>query len=70
MSLDSISAHQSVFARPRNAGQWRQLLQTVLEWRRRAVSRRELALLSPFDLKDIGYPENAEAERSKPFWQP
>ncbi len=42
---------------------------TAAEWRRRARSRRELALLSDFELRDMGYPAHLEAEKAKPFWQ-
>jgi uncharacterized protein YjiS (DUF1127 family) len=42
---------------------------TILEWRWRMNSRRELAALSALDLKDIGHPPQAEAEKAKPFWQ-
>jgi uncharacterized protein YjiS (DUF1127 family) len=39
------------------------------EWRRRMNWRRELAALSALDLKDMGHPPQAEAEKAKPFWQ-
>jgi uncharacterized protein YjiS (DUF1127 family) len=48
---------------------WRRLAETVIEWRRRARSRRELAGLTALDLKDIGYPDRAAAELAKPFWR-
>ncbi|HXW25164.1 MAG TPA: DUF1127 domain-containing protein [Xanthobacteraceae bacterium] len=51
------------------ASLWRALRATVWEWRRRMRSRRELADLPHFDLKDIGYPAEAAAEKSKPFWR-
>jgi uncharacterized protein YjiS (DUF1127 family) len=41
----------------------------VMEWRRRMQSRRELATLSEIELRDIGYPARAEAEKAKPFWR-
>jgi uncharacterized protein YjiS (DUF1127 family) len=68
-SLHEVSLHDNVFGglqfrRPR---QW--LIKTLLEWRRRAASRRELARLSAFDLKDIGYPDHTAAEIAKPFWR-
>lgn len=42
---------------------------TTAEWRRRARSRRELALLSDVELRDMGYPAHFEAEKAKPFWR-
>ena len=45
------------------------LIETLSEWQRRSISRRELAALSDLDLKDIGYPANTEAEKAKPFWR-
>jgi uncharacterized protein YjiS (DUF1127 family) len=49
---------------------WMQVISTISEWRRRMRSRRELAGLSYRELKDVGYPGAAEAEKYKPFWQP
>lgn len=48
---------------------WTQVFSTVTEWRRRMRSRRELAGLSYSELKDIGHPGAAAAEKYKPFWQ-
>ncbi|HEX4408494.1 MAG TPA: DUF1127 domain-containing protein [Xanthobacteraceae bacterium] len=48
---------------------WSRIINIVLEWRRRAVSRRELAALGALDLKDIGYPDTVAAEMAKPFWR-
>jgi uncharacterized protein YjiS (DUF1127 family) len=45
------------------------LFDIFLEWRRRMNWRRELAALSALDLKDMGHPPQAEAEKAKPFWQ-
>jgi uncharacterized protein YjiS (DUF1127 family) len=45
------------------------LFDILLEWRRRMNWRRELAALSALDLKDMGHPSQAEAEKAKPFWQ-
>jgi uncharacterized protein YjiS (DUF1127 family) len=45
------------------------IVETVMEWRRRMQSRRELATLSEIELRDIGYPARAEAEKAKPFWR-
>jgi uncharacterized protein YjiS (DUF1127 family) len=42
----------------------------VGEWRQRARSRGELARLTNFDLKDIGFPGEFYCEKSKPFWKP
>jgi uncharacterized protein YjiS (DUF1127 family) len=74
MTTQTVSSHRaslhdnvfggSQFSRPRQ-----RLIKTLLEWRRRAASRRELARLSAFDLKDIGYPDHTAAEIAKPFWR-
>jgi uncharacterized protein YjiS (DUF1127 family) len=45
------------------------LIAMLAQWRERAQARRELAALSLFDLKDIGYPAQLEAEKAKPFWR-
>jgi uncharacterized protein YjiS (DUF1127 family) len=43
----------------------------VLEWRRRATGRRELAKLTQRELRDLGYSScDATAETLKPFWTP
>jgi uncharacterized protein YjiS (DUF1127 family) len=48
----------------------RQWLQTVIQnCRRRARLRRELAMLSDFEIKDLGYPSEIGAEKIKPLWQ-
>jgi uncharacterized protein YjiS (DUF1127 family) len=70
MTLQSLSSPENVFAKARfrrlRLDRW---VATILEWRRRMKSRRELATLSGLDLKDIGYPAHAEAEKAKPFWR-
>jgi uncharacterized protein YjiS (DUF1127 family) len=47
----------------------KRLIDIFIEWHRRARSRGELAALSRFDLKDIGNPAQADAEKHKPFWR-
>jgi uncharacterized protein YjiS (DUF1127 family) len=42
---------------------------TIGEWHARTRSRRELAAMSYADLKDLGYPAEAGAEKHKPFWR-
>jgi len=75
MTSQSVSSPQNilaenVLAKPVLAGSLRQgLVATLREWRRRMRSRRELAALSVLELKDIGYPARAEAEKVKPFWR-
>jgi uncharacterized protein YjiS (DUF1127 family) len=75
MSTQSVSSpkallHENVFTDSRLGRlHWSRIVEIVLEWRRRALSRRELARLSALDLKDIGYPERAAAETAKPFWR-
>ncbi len=42
----------------------------VKEWRRRARSRRELLMLSEYELQDMSWTRgDAMMEASKPFWQ-
>jgi uncharacterized protein YjiS (DUF1127 family) len=70
MSTHSISTGSNVLV-PRQAAwppRWR-LAVAVSEWRRRIMSRRELAALTKLDVKDLGYPAGLEAEKSKPFWR-
>lgn len=70
MTTQSVSSRENVFAKPRLAISLRgRLIEMLSEWRRRIKSRRELATLSYSDLKDIGYPAYAEAEKAKPFWR-
>jgi uncharacterized protein YjiS (DUF1127 family) len=50
---------------------WIQLKCRVVEWRRRARSRRELASQDASTLADIGMSRcTAVGEASKPFWMP
>jgi uncharacterized protein YjiS (DUF1127 family) len=70
MSTQSVSSPENVLAEPRSAAAPRKrLIATLIEWRRRMNSRGELAALSELELKDIGYPARAEAEKAKPFWR-
>jgi uncharacterized protein YjiS (DUF1127 family) len=70
MTTQSVSSHENVFVKPRLATSLRRrFIETLIEWRRRMNSRRELACLSHADIKDIGYPARAEAEKAKPFWR-
>ena len=64
------SSSRSIFVRSKR-GRWPlwRMFDTFLEWRRRMNWRRELAALSALDLKDMGHPPQAEAEKVKPFWQ-
>ena len=48
---------------------YRQTRETISEWRRRARSRRELAMLGPVARLDLGWGCVINAEMSKPFWQ-
>ena len=70
MTTQSVSSRENVLVKPQPVASlgWR-VFETLIEWRRRMNSRCELASLSQLDLKDIGYPANAEAEKAKPFWQ-
>jgi uncharacterized protein YjiS (DUF1127 family) len=76
MATQSVSSHdvlprKNVFAGPQAAASPRRgFIEMLAEWRRRTSSRRELALLSELDLKDLGHPARVEAEKAKPFWRP
>jgi hypothetical protein len=48
---------------------FRQTREVIGECRRRARSRRELAMLGEVDRRDLGYPFDLRAEMRKPFWQ-
>ena len=66
----SVSSRENIIVRPPHSGSLgRRLIDTLLEWRRRMSSRRELARLSELELRDIGYPDRLEAEKAKPFWR-
>ena len=67
---ESVSSHENVFTGSRLGHLPRAwIAATVTEWQRRMRSRRELATLSEMELRDIGYPARAEAEKAKPFWR-
>jgi uncharacterized protein YjiS (DUF1127 family) len=69
-SSHDVSPHENVFTGSRLGHLLRPwIVETVMEWRRRMRSRRELATLSEVELRDIGYPARAEAEKAKPFWR-
>jgi uncharacterized protein YjiS (DUF1127 family) len=71
MTTQSASSPENVFVKPPLGHLLHKIVvDTVVEWRRRIRSRRELAVLSELEVKDIGYPARAEAEKAKPFWQP
>jgi uncharacterized protein YjiS (DUF1127 family) len=71
VSSHEILPHENAFAGPQPAPSLRQrIIATLIEWRRRMNSRNELAFLSEIDLKDLGHPARAEAEKAKPFWRP
>jgi uncharacterized protein YjiS (DUF1127 family) len=70
MSTQAISSRENVFvASPSAPSKLARLAEIIRQWRRRAASRQELACLSELDLKDIGYPAGAAAEKAKPFWR-
>jgi uncharacterized protein YjiS (DUF1127 family) len=65
-----LSSSESIpFTSKRDRWALGRLFDILLEWRRRMNWRRELAALSALDLKDMGHPPQAEAEKVKPFWQ-
>ena len=50
---------------------WQQLEPVVKLWLRRSRTRRSLAALNDYELRDIGLTrEDARREISKPFWSP
>jgi uncharacterized protein YjiS (DUF1127 family) len=56
--------------RPPARALWTELTELVLTWVERTRQRRQLALLSPHMLKDIGLSRaDVEIEMSKPFWR-
>jgi uncharacterized protein YjiS (DUF1127 family) len=70
MSMQSVLYREKAPARAESRPPlWDSLFEIILEWKRRARSRRELARLSYLDIKDIGYPATVEAEKTKPFWR-
>ncbi len=70
VTTQSISSSENVLVGPHHVGSQRnRLIETLWEWRRRIKSRHELAILTDLELKDIGYPARAEAEKAKPFWR-
>ncbi len=55
--------------RPHRGLHWSEVKQCLVEWRRRARSRRELIGLSDRCLQDIGISRcTVDFEASKPFW--
>jgi uncharacterized protein YjiS (DUF1127 family) len=48
---------------------FRQTRKMIGEWRLRARSRRELAMLGEVDRHDLGYRFDVQSEIHKPFWQ-
>jgi len=68
MTTQSVSSRSS-FPGIQRVPPWRRIVETVRTWQSRIESRRELAVLHESIIKDIGYPAEAEAEKSKPFWR-
>lgn len=68
MTTQSVLYRENVLTRPRDSLRDR-IIATLNRWGERARSRRELAQLSELELKDLGYPASAAAEKSKPFWR-
>jgi uncharacterized protein YjiS (DUF1127 family) len=70
MSTQTLFSRDNAFVAPRLAPSGlARFAEIIRQWRQRVISRRELAGLSDLDLKDIGYPAGAAAERAKPFWR-
>lgn len=75
MSTQVFTSHaaalrENVLVELRHVGSvGRRLIETLREWRRRAASRHELAMLSELERRDLGYQERIQAEMAKPFWR-
>jgi uncharacterized protein YjiS (DUF1127 family) len=70
MSANSTSVRVDSFvASPAAASLRKRLAGTFAQWQHRSRTRRELSQLSDVDLRDIGYPAGADAEKVKPFWR-
>ena len=70
MTSQSVSSRGEVFLKGQIVPTPRKrFIDAVHDWRCRIRSRRELAALSSLELKDLGYPAGAEAEKFKPFWR-
>ena len=70
MTISSTSVGVDSFvAAPAVAPLRERLAGTFAKWQHRLRTRRELALLSDIDLRDIGYPAGADSEKAKPFWR-
>ena len=70
VSAREVSSRENVLIKARLAAlPLGRLIAMLAQWRERIAARRELAALSVFDLKDIGYPAQIEAEKAKPFWR-
>jgi uncharacterized protein YjiS (DUF1127 family) len=56
--------------RPAARALWTEFVEILFTWVERARHRRQLGLLSPHMLKDIGLSRaDVEIEMSKPFWR-
>jgi len=75
MSTQLFTSHatafrENVLIEPRHIGSLaRRFIETLREWRRRAASRGELAMLSELERKDLGHADRIQAELAKPFWR-
>jgi uncharacterized protein YjiS (DUF1127 family) len=70
MSVESTSVDVNAFVPARTTPPLRaRIIRTLAVWQTRARERRELAAMCYLDLKDIGYPAGAAAEKLKPFWK-
>jgi len=70
MTTQSVSSNPNTLAAaPGGALSLKRAIETLRLWRARIRARRELAMLSALELRDIGYPAAIEAEKNKPFWR-
>ncbi len=66
----SAAFRENVIIKPGHVGSLlRSLIETLREWRRRAQSRQELAMLSELERMDLGFRDRIAAEIAKPFWR-
>ncbi|MFY9693431.1 MAG: hypothetical protein WAK35_06780 [Xanthobacteraceae bacterium] len=69
-SSRSAALRENVIIEPRHIGSLgRRIIETLREWRRRAQSRQELAMLSELERKDLRCRDRIAAEIAKPFWR-
>jgi uncharacterized protein YjiS (DUF1127 family) len=69
MVTQTLSPAEKLFAARQSFSLRDRIVAMIRQCRRRSASRSELASLTDLDLKDLGYPASAAAEKSKAFWR-